>query len=276
LFFNGFAEQVMFKGRRGSLKRALEQAGDEELRVLEDEVNFRQERVAQLEFELADMRADLARFESAYEAKLGPLEDRIEDLKADLEQAHIRSARRAQWGDRLESDEQPVDVLEQFRRTWTPREKPPEPPPAPEIDEASKEQMKAIFRALAKRFHPDLVTDAKIKLWRQDIMAQINEAYAAQDMQALKKFTERPDRPEEVVEKSREQKIADLYKEVRRLDQVIRELERTLKDLINSHTVKLMLEVSIASQQGRDLLQEMAEAMKVDIAQMEAELASYG
>ncbi len=264
----------MFQGKRGSLKRALDQAGDEELRALEEELSLRQERVAQLEFELADTRADLARFEKTYEARLGPLEERITELEADLEQARIRSARRAQWGDRLESDEQPVDVLEQFRRTWTPPEKPPEPPPAPEVDDVSREQMKTIFRALAKRFHPDLVTDAKVKLWRQDIMAQINEAYAAQDMVALTKFAEKPDRPEETVEKTREQQIADLYKEARRLDQVIRDLERTLKELINSHTVKLMLEVSIAQQQGRDVLQEMADSMKVEIAGMEAELAS--
>jgi tetratricopeptide (TPR) repeat protein len=264
----------MFKGRRGSLKKALEQAGDDELRELQEELSLRQERVAQLEFELADTRADLSRFERTYENKLGPLEDRIEALNADLEQARIRSARRAQWGEQLESDEQPVDVLEQFRRTWTPREKPPEPPPTQEIDDASKEQMKAIFRALAKRFHPDLVTDTQVKLWRQDIMAQINEAYTAQDMATLQKLAERPDRPEEAVEKTREQQIADLYKEIKRLDQVIRDLERTLKELINSHTVKLMLEVSIAAQQGRDLLQEMANMMRSDIAQMEAELAS--
>jgi hypothetical protein len=134
--------------------------------------------------------------------------------------------------------------------------------------------MKSIFRALAKRFHPDLVTDAKVKIWRQGIMAQINEAYAAQDMAALRKFTERPDRPEEVVEKTREQRIADMHKEIRRLDQVIRNLERELKELINSHTVKLMLEVSIASQQGRDLLKEMADGMRVEIAQLEAELGA--
>lgn len=265
----------MFQGRRGSLKRALEQAGDGELRELQEELSLRQERVAQLEFELADTRADLSRFESTYEARLGPLERRVEELEADLEQARIRSERRAQWGERLDSDDQPVDVLEQFRKTWTPREKPPEAPPAPEVDSASKEQMKSIFRTLAKRFHPDLVTDPKIKLWRQDIMAQINEAYAAQDMLALQKFADRPDRPVEPVEKTREQQVADIYQEIRRLDQVIRNLERTLKELINSHTVKLMLEVSIAAQQGRDLLQEMADRLKADIAKMEAELASF-
>lgn len=264
----------MFQGRRGSLKKALEQAGDGELRDLEEELSFSQERVAQLEFELADTRADLLRFERTYEDRLGPLESRVAELQADLEQARIKAARRAQWGDRLDEEDQPVDVLEQFRRTWTPREKPTAPPPEPEVDEASKEQMKTIFRALAKRFHPDLVTDLKIKLWRQDIMAQINEAYAAQDMVALQKFSDRPDRPEETVEKTREEQIADLNKEIRRLDQVIRDLERTLKELINSHTVKLMLEVSIASQQGLDLLQEMAEALKREISQMEAELAS--
>lgn len=264
----------MFRGRRGSLKKALQDAGDAELRELQEELSLRQEQVAQLEFELADTHADLSRFERKYDERLGPLETRIEELNADLEQARLRAARRAQWGERLDGDEQPVDVFEQFRRTWTPREKTPEGPPEVEIDDASKEEMKTIFRALAKRFHPDLVTDPGLKVWRQEIMAKINEAYAAQDIAALMKLGERPDRPEEMVEKSREDQLADMMKEIKRLDQVIRDLERTLKELINSHVVKLMLEVTIASQQGRDLLKEIAETMKREITRLEAELSA--
>jgi hypothetical protein len=65
-----------------------------------------------------------------------------------------------------------------------------------------------------------------------------------------------------------------MMKEIKRLDQVIRDLERTLKELINSHVVKLMLEVTIASQQGRDLLKEIAETMKREITRLEAELSA--
>lgn len=167
-----------------------------------------------------------------------------------------------------------VDVLEQFRRTWAPREKPPEPPPEQPITEEMKAELKTQFRSLAKRFHPDLVTDPEAKRWRQKIMAQVNEAYAAQDVRALKTLGEKQERPEAPVQKSREQILADMRAEVRRLDGVIRNLEHTLQELINSHTVQLMLEVTITARQGRDLLAEMASSLRTKIADIEADIAA--
>jgi hypothetical protein len=265
----------MFQRRsRRSLKQAIDQAGDSELRELQLDLQERQERVAQLEFEISDTKAELGRFEHEYEARVGILERQLEELQADLEQARFRAARRAQWGDRADSPDMHVDVEEQFRRTWTRREKPPEPPAEEPITEEMKAELKTLFRSLAKRFHPDLVTDLEAKRWRQKIMAQVNEAYAAQDVRALKKLAEKQDRPEAPVQKSRDQILAGLRAEIRRLDGVIRNLEYTLQEIINSHTVQLMLEVTIASRQGRDLLAEMAESLRRRISDLEAEIAS--
>jgi uncharacterized small protein (DUF1192 family) len=264
----------MFQRRsRRSLKQAIDQAGDSELRELQLDLQERQERIAQLEFEISDTKAELGRFEQEYEARVGILERQVEDLEADLDQARFRAARRAQWGERADSPDMHVDVQEQFRRTWTPREKPPEPPPEEPITDEMKAELKTLFRALAKRFHPDLVTDPGAKRWRQKIMAQVNEAYAAQDVRALKALAEKQDRPKAPVQKSREQILADMRTEVRRLDGVIRHLERTLQELINSHTVQLMLEVTIAARQGRDLLAEMASGLRTKVADLEAEIA---
>ena len=259
---------------RRSLKQALDRAGDSDLRELQLDINERQDRIAQLEFELSDTNADLGRFEQEYQARVGILEQQVQNLEADLEQARFRAARKAQWGERADSPDLHVDVLEQFRRTWTPRDKPPEPPPEQPITEQTKAELKTLFRALAKRFHPDLVTDPEAKRWRQKIMAQVNEAYAAQDVRALRALGEKQDRPEAPVQKTREQILVDMQAEVRRLDGVIRNLERTLQELINSHTVQLMLEVSIAARQGRDLLSEMAASLRTRIAQLESEIAA--
>ena len=261
------------KSRR-SLKQAIDQAGDSELRELQLDISERQERVAQLEFELSDTKADLGRFEHEYELHVGTLEQQLQDLEADLEQARFQAARKAQWGDRADSPDLHVDVLEQFRRTWTPREKPPEPPPEQPITEEMKAELKTLFRSLAKRFHPDLVTDHEAKRWRQKIMAQVNEAYAAQDVRALKALGEKQDRPEAPVQKSRDQILGDMRAEVRRLDGVIRNLEYTLQELINSHTVQLMLEVTIAARQGRNLLSEMASNLRTQIADIQADIAA--
>lgn len=264
----------MFQRRSRSLRQAIDQAGDSELRELQLDIQERQEHIAQLEFEISDTNAELGRFAHEYETRVGVLESQVSDLEADLEQARFRAARRAQWGDRADSPDMHVDVLEQFRRTWTRKEKPPEPPAEEPITEEVKAELKTLFRALAKRFHPDLVTDPEAKRWRQKIMAQVNEAYAAQDVRALKALASKEDRAEQPVQKSREQILADLRAEVKRLDRVILNLERNLSDLINSHTVKLMLEVTIAARQGRDLLEEMAIDLRRKITSMQAEITS--
>jgi len=267
----------MFQKRnRRSLKQALEQAGDTDLRGLKAAVAERQERVAQLQFELSDTQADLERFERVYEAQVGSLQERLRSLEAEVEQARLRAAHRAQWGDRADSPDFNADAVEQFRRTWTPREKTSEPQPAPPVSDETKAELKNLFRALAKRFHPDLVTDLDEKRRRQKVMSQINSAYAAQNIAEMKKLAQKSDRPEAPAARSREQIIVDLKTEIVRLDRVILALDRQLRDLINSHTVRLMLEVSIAERNGENLLVEMAADIRIEIARLEVELEMIG
>ncbi len=265
----------MFQKRnRRSLKQALERAGDTDLRSLEVDVAERQERVAQLQFELSDTQADLERFEREYEIQVGTLQQRLISLEAEVEQARLRAAHRAQWGNRADSPDFNADSTEQFRRTWAPREKPSEPPLQEPVSEETKAELKQLFRALAKRFHPDLVTDPEEKRRREKVMAQVNDAYAAQNLSAMKKLAQKPDRPEEPATKTREQIVVDLKAEIVRLDRVILALDRQHQDLINSHTVRLMLEVSIAERNGSNLLAEMAADIRADIAMLEVDLAS--
>jgi hypothetical protein len=267
----------MFQKRnRRSLKQALDRAGDSDLRGLETNVAERQERVAQLQFELSDMQADLERFEREYEAQVGSFQLRLISLEAEVEQARLRAAHRAQWGDRADSPDYNADVVEQFRRTWAPREKPPEPQPPEPVSDETKAELKQLFRTLAKRFHPDLVTDPEEKRRREKVMAQVNDAYAAQNLTAMKKLAQKPDRPEATADKTREQIMVDLKAEIVRLDRVVLALDRELQELVNSHTVRLMLEVSIAEREGRNLLAEMAADIRAEIARLEVELASLG
>jgi len=262
------------KQNRRSLKQALERAGDSDLRSLEAEVGDRQERVAQLQFELSDTQTDLERFEREYGVRVGSLQQRLISLEAEVEHARLRAAHRAQWRDRADSPDFHADVGEQFRRTWAPREKPPEPQPQAEVSEETKAELKQLFRTLAKRFHPDLVTDTDEKRRREKVMAQINDAYAAQDLLAMKKLAQKTDRLEAPATRTREQIVVDLKVEIVRLDRVISALERQLQELINSHTVRLMLEVSIAERNGGNLLAEMAADLRIEIARLEVELES--
>lgn len=261
------------KKRRGTLKQAMDKATDPEINELRFAIAERQDKIAELELELSDTRSELARFELEYDAQVGHLQRRLEELEDELVRARHRSAQRAQWGPQAEGDEIP-DVMEQFRRTWTRHEEPAPPPPPEPSDDVSKEDLKKLFRTLAKMFHPDLVTETYEKKRREEVMAKINKAYAAGDAASLKALLDVPSEPEPVYQKTRAELAAELRSEARRLDGVIRDLSNTLHTLTNSATVKLMLDVSIARQQGRDLLVEMARDLTLEIERVEAEIAA--
>jgi hypothetical protein len=149
-----------------------------------------------------------------------------------------------------------------------------EPKPAP--DAATKGQIKAEYRALAKRFHPDLTSDPDEKKWREKVMAEVNQAYADGDLAALRKLAGQADRPERGPEKSRDEILIELRREVKRLDGVIAQLQAEVGRLTRSSEVKLMLDASIARREGRDLLSEMAADLRREIVELELELAELG
>jgi hypothetical protein len=262
--------------RRGVLKQALDRARDPELQELQAMIAVRQDKVAQLELELSDTRAQLSRFEYELENRLGGLQRRRDELEAQLADARRRAAYRAQWRDSDDIPDLAEDVVEQFRRTWTRKEKPAEPAPVRQVDETTLEELKVSFRKLAKRFHPDLTTDPNEKRKRARTMVKVNAAYAAQDLAALQALAEIPLEPETLPSKTREQVVAELRVEMKRLDDVILDLKYTLQQLTNSHIVRLMLDATMAKRAGRDMLADMAINLKVEIARLEAELAAIG
>jgi hypothetical protein len=274
---SGGNKYVMFnRRRRGVLKQALDRARDPELQELRAMLTARQDQVAQLELELSDTRAQLSRFECELENRLGSLQRRRDELESQLADEHRRAAHRAQWRNSDETPDLAEDVVEQFRRTWTRKEKPPEPAPAQQVDEEMLEELKVFFRKLAKRFHPDLTTDPDEKRKRARTMVKVNAAYAAQDLAALQALAEIPLEAEALPSKTREQLVAELGVEIRRLDGVILDLRHTLQQLTNSHLVRLMLDATMAKRAGRDMLADMAVDLKVEIARLEAELAAIG
>jgi uncharacterized small protein (DUF1192 family) len=167
--------------------------------------------------------------------------------------------------------------VEQFKKTWkSSGKRVAKPSPKKPVDEATKGEMKDLFRKLAKRYHPDLVEDPEEKRTRARTMAQVNEAYAAGDLGRLRALMERRESVAPEPSKTRTSILVELRKEVHRLDRVVASLQDELKRLTNSHTVQLMLEASIARGVGRDLLSDLASDLQAEIARLEVELATLG
>lgn len=95
------------------------------------------------------------------------------------------------------------------------------------VEEGVKQTVKELWKKLIRKFHPDLVTDMKEKVKREEIMKQINNAYAAFDLDSLKQFENYIDtssmidypfeRLEKILEETEQmiQLAIDEYKELR-------------------------------------------------------------
>ena len=262
------------KPRRSKLSRALEQATDPDLKSLRGEVTRRQERTAELELELFDLRVSLAEFERELEVRVRPLERELQELRARLDQLRREAARRAQWGERANREEVP-DVVEQFRKAWTPRFQEGAASSAKATPpEAQQGELRSLYRELAKRFHPDLTTDPKQKPWREEMMAKVNLAYESNDLGALRALQQQVERPAQELQVGRDQLLINLHSEVLRLDRVITGLQSEIDRLERSEVALLKLNAVKARLNGNDLLASMARDFGTQIAQIRAELAS--
>ena len=267
----------MFRKRKPTLtQKSAKRDTDPELGALRGALAERQEKIAGLELDLFNTRADLARFSAELEARLGPLQRRLEKLEAQLAEARRRASRRAQWGERADSPDLPEDVVTQYQRIWGHTDSSSPPPAPPPLDDAAEAEVKTLYRALAKRFHPDLTTDTDEKAWREQMMAGVNQAYAAQDLTALRALAAQPEPRPAVAAKTREQLIAELQTEIQRLDDLAGDLERALDELANTPAVELKLDAMWARRAGRDLLAEMAAELQADLARAERELVTLG
>ncbi len=261
--------------------RPRQPPADSELAALQASLSERQERVASLELDLLNSRLEMAEFNAELERRLGHYQRRLEALSADIAEARRLSARRTLWGDRADSPDLPDDSVAQYQRMWGVGPAPdlPAPPPAPPApDSATDAELKRLYRLLAKRLHPDLTTDPLEKERRAGLMAEVNSAYGARDLAALRRLAEAPDAapepPPPPRPPTRAETLAALQTEIERLDALALDLEQQLDALAATPAVQLKLEATFARRAGRDLIAEMALDLQADIRRAEADLAA--
>jgi predicted RNase H-like nuclease (RuvC/YqgF family) len=255
--------------------RAL-MVSDPEVERLRAEVAAKQGRAAELEADLVESRESLAAFQRLYESRLGPLTLRLAQL-----QEQVKAARRAKMRHTWEAYQfggKFVDVEDQFRTAWTQTETGAPPPPPPPTSASVEAQIKALYRELAKRYHPDLAATDEEREWRTPRMAAVNAAYAARDLATLQGLAAQKDDASAPAPKidSREALIASLRRESERLDELIERLEREFEELTNSPALQMQLEASMARRAGRDLIGEAAAELQKEIRALERELKELG
>jgi hypothetical protein len=116
------------------------------------------------------------------------------------------------------------------------------------------EDIKQVYRQVAKLIHPDLTTDPQQKIIRQQLMTEANQAYEAVEGEGI---------GAELIRIIR--KIAQCRERLRGIRKEIAKIEQT-------ELYQLQVEVSAARGKGKDLLMEMARDIDEQIGKAQKEL----
>ena len=242
-----------------------------EIQQLQSQIARRQVEASKLEAEVSKIERELIEFDARYEKLIAPARALLDAVQAAIEEIE-QQRHAALYADvnPLESWTQPDEyesVEKQYERVWgkgahTPTEQlSAEPKPRQSnVDGDPETRLKRLFRALARRYHPDFAVDAIDRDYRTRLMAMINEAYAERDVNTLQTLMDQAegvsaDVPLAVLH------LRDLKQSLEALERRIDALAAERTSLLRSDVMSLKVEQKMAALKGRDLLGEMAEQL---------------
>lgn len=234
-------------------------------------IRWQQEKLTALEEEVRVLRAQLAPIMRRYERIVQPIADKVDALReAVREMESLRSRRRrgvdtpleSLWDERYDSS---------FNRFDTNRDAEPEVIVPRQRPKAS-EDIKKVYRRLARRFHPDLADNDIDRHNRNRMMAQINDAYAERDLEALIALDDRPEQVNAEDTPLLMLKLQRLQTESADLTEQIEDLKIEKFDLMHSPLMDMKIQEKFDKRKGINLLEEMAAKLQAEYQRLSVRL----
>ena len=228
------------------------------------------------ETELDRRKAEIRLLERRIRIRLGRLVDSLAELEEQIKGYEEELARRQSPMD-VNSGYLPVE--EQYRRVWETTSSPAADQlqtgsTGTHFDLTDKQQVKHLYRQLARRYHPDLAQDSSEIHFRTKKMAALNEAYASRsltELAALASEAEPDSRDQTDRDKTAAEMIEALEKELGQVRRRTLIIQNEIQNLHNSPVVGLSLETKLAQRSGRDLLGEMAKNLRYTVTVKQTE-----
>jgi DnaJ-domain-containing protein 1 len=193
----------------------------EELQRKSEELSALEAELVQGELDLATTHGELQNFEREYQQIIGT-------RHAELERIEIQIA-------------EYMAYLESSR------------------DFKPSEDIKQIYRQVAKLIHPDLTTDPQQKIARQQLMTEANQAYEDGNIDRLKEILRSwESRPEAVEGEGIGAELIRIIRKIAQCRERLRGIRKEIVEIEQTELYQLHVEVSIARGKGKDLLMEMA------------------
>ena len=216
--------------------------------------------LAEAELDLITLTTELAAFERKYLGIIGVKYAELDKIEVKIAEEEARS------------NPSDAELRERFYQAQArARKSSDSTAKEPSLNEQNRfepsDELRKLYRAVAKAIHPDLATDEEERKLRTRLMVEANLAYESGDLLALQKIlSEWEKRPEAITE---EGVASELILVIRKIDQIQRRLDTIKTEIINltnSDLYSLMVRVTETMKEGRDLLKEMSVKLDDDIA----------
>ena len=216
--------------------------------------------------ELARRRLEL----SALRAKLIEREHTLDDLRAQLlsfEGRYIRQvgklyAQLDEWEKKIAELDSPLMANDETLGVEAPADFVSADTNDPN-DADTFVDLRAIFRELARRIHPDFASDTTDAVHRNRLMAQANDAFRRKDADMLQRMLHGHDAHD--LHATTADKLARVAAQLKSVGDGITRVDAEFEALAHSELAKLRQRTHAAAEKGRDLLAEMAARVKGNI-----------
>lgn len=135
------------------------------------------------------------------------------------------------------------------------------------------EELKRLYRNIARQLHPDLATDENERARRHLVMAEVNGAYASGDEERLRAILrEWHSSPESITGEGPGAELIRVIRKIAQVEQRLRGIGSEIAELKASELHQLWIKVKDGGLRGRDVLTEMAEKVDTDITEAQERL----
>jgi DnaJ-domain-containing protein 1 len=135
------------------------------------------------------------------------------------------------------------------------------------------EDIKQVYRQVAKLIHPDLTTDPQQKIIRQQLMTEANQAYEDGNIDLLREILRSwESRPEAVEGEGIGAELIRIIRKIAQCRERLRGIRKEIAEIEQTELYQLQIEVSAARGKGKDLLMEMAKDIDEQIGKAQKEL----
>ena len=180
---------------------------------------------------------------------------------AELHAASSTPPSEADW-----ADERHAEFKARWREAREQEESPEEEAPAP-IGKELRAALRTLYRSLARRFHPDLGDGEEEVAARHAMMAKINDAYNAGDLDALQRLADEPDLAP-LKDESVGERLVRLIRQIAKVKTSLAEAQAALRALESSQGAELLRQCR--GEDGQEDLSALTHAVQEEVAAKQA------